>query len=148
MSNPEVIERVWSAPIDLVWRLWTTAEGIAAWFGPRGWQVEVEELEVTEGGVFRYAMWPTKAETVAAMEAKGQPVRRVVESTVTVVDPPHRFTYRSPWGADSMTTAVEFTEVEGGTKMVLRVSATKPEMLGGAMMGWKSSLGRFEEALG
>ena len=147
MSGREVIERVWKAPIDLIWELWTTPEGIAAWFGPRGWTVTVLELDLSVGGTFRYSMAPDKEETRAAMEAKGQPATRVMTSRVTVLEPPHRFAYESPWGTESMTTDVTFTEGPDGVAMTLVVSATKPEMLGGAMMGWRSSLGRFGEAL-
>ena len=41
MSGRQVIERVWQAPIGLVWELWTTAEGLASWWGPGGFTVEV-----------------------------------------------------------------------------------------------------------
>ena len=39
MSERQVIERVWQARIDQVWELWTSAEGIASWFGPKGFIV-------------------------------------------------------------------------------------------------------------
>jgi uncharacterized protein YndB with AHSA1/START domain len=147
MSEQQVIERVWQAPIELIWELWTSAEGIASWFGPRGFAVEVEEIDLRVGGTFRYTMRATKPEAIAAMEKRGQPASRVVVSTVTQVDPPHRFAYDSPWGPETMTTSVEFSEGPDGVKMVLVIAATKAGMTGGAAMGWKSSLDRFAEQL-
>ena len=36
------IERSLSAPIEEVWELWTTAEGIESWWGPEGFSVAVK----------------------------------------------------------------------------------------------------------
>ncbi len=36
MSDEQVIARVWDAPVDLVRELWTTASGIASWYGQHG----------------------------------------------------------------------------------------------------------------
>ncbi len=147
MSEQQVIERVWKAPIDLVWELWTTAEGIASWFGPKGFSVEVDEIDLRAGGSFQYTMRATDPAAVAAMEKRGQPASRVVVSTVTEVDPPNKLVYDSPMGPETMTTSVEFTEGPDGVKMVLIIAATKAGMTGGAVMGWESSLERFAEQL-
>ncbi len=71
MSDRQVIERVWQAPIEQIWELWTTAEGIASWFGPKGFIVEVQEIDLRVGGTFAYSMRSTDPETVAAMEKRG-----------------------------------------------------------------------------
>ncbi len=143
----EVIERVWPAPIGLIWELWTTAEGIASWFGPRGFTVEVEEIDLRVGGIFRYTMRATEPKAVAAMEKRGQPASHVIVSTLTEVDPPNKLVYDSPMGPETMTTSVEFSEGPEGVKMVLEIAATKAGMTAGAAMGWKSSLERFAEQL-
>ena len=147
MSERQVIERVWQAPIDLVWELWTTAEGIASWFGPKGFIVEVEEIDLRPGGTFRYSMRATDPETVAAMEKQGRSPSHSVVSTVTEVDLTNKMVYDSPMGPETMTTSVEFSEGPEGVKMVLVITATKAGMTGGAAMGWESSLERFAEQL-
>ena len=147
MSEQQVIERVWQAPIDLIWELWTTAEGIASWFGPRGFTVEVEEIDLRVGGAFRYTMQATDPEQAAAMEKQGRPASFSVDSTITELDPPHKLAYDSPMGNETMTTAVEFSDGPEGVKMVLVIAATKAGMTEGAAMGWKSSLERFAEQL-
>ena len=147
MSEQQVIERVWQAPIDQIWALWTTAEGIASWFGPRGFTVEVEEVDLSAGGSCRYTMRATQPEAIAAMEKRGQPASHAVVSTFTEVVPPNKLVYDSPMGPETMTTSVVFSEGPEGVKMVLVISATKAGMTGGAAMGWKSSLERFAERL-
>ncbi|MCO4769051.1 MAG: SRPBCC domain-containing protein [Deltaproteobacteria bacterium] len=147
MGSAQVIERVWATDIQLVWELWTTAEGIASWFGPKGFEVEVTTCDLRVGGAFVYTMRAADPATAAAMEKRGRPASFTVESKFTEVERPHRVVYDSPYGPETMTTAAEFSEVEGGVKLVLTVDATKPEMLGGAMMGWRSSLERLAEAV-
>lgn len=147
MSEQQVIERVWQAPIELVWKLWTTADGIAAWFGPQGFTVEVEDIDLRAGGSFRYTMSATDPEKVAMMEKQGRPASWAVESTITEVDPPNKLVYDSPMGPETMTTAAEFSEGPDGVKLVLTISATKAGMTGGAAMGWESSLNRLAEQL-
>ncbi|MCB9876490.1 MAG: SRPBCC domain-containing protein [Planctomycetes bacterium] len=51
-----VLQRVLRAPRELVYDVWTRAEHLAAWFGPKGSQLQVERLEVRAGGVFHYSM--------------------------------------------------------------------------------------------
>jgi len=138
MSDQEVIERTWQAPIDVVWDLWTSAEGIASWFGPRGFTVVVDEIDLTVGGAFQY--------TMTSSEAGAQP--RVVMSTITELEPPRKLVYESPMGgSDVMTTSAEFTETADGVKLVLVISATVDGMVKGAAMGWESSLERFGEQI-
>lgn len=46
-----VIERVFDAPIDLVWRLWTEPEHFRAWYGPTGATIPVAKMDVYVGGL-------------------------------------------------------------------------------------------------
>jgi len=149
MPEQVTIERTFHAPLALVWELWTSADGIASWFGPRGWQVTVSANDLRVGGTFTYTMRPTDPATVAAMAKKGMPAERTVTSTWTVLDPPRRATYVSPMGppGEEMTTAVTFTETADGVAMHLVVGATMDGVVQGAAMGWRSSLGRLEEQL-
>jgi len=62
MSDPNgstqalVIDRVFDAPVDVVWRLWTDPEEFAAWYGPNGASIPVAELDVRVGGTRRIGM--------------------------------------------------------------------------------------------
>jgi uncharacterized protein YndB with AHSA1/START domain len=44
-----VIERVFEAPIDLIWGMWTNPEHFKAWYGPTGFSVPVAEMELQVG---------------------------------------------------------------------------------------------------
>ena len=49
-------ERVYDAPVEDVWALWTTRDGLAEWFAPEGMHVEVSALELRVGGAFEHVM--------------------------------------------------------------------------------------------
>jgi len=50
------IERIYKAPLELVWEAWTKPEHIANWWGPKGMQTRVLEHEFKVGGKWKYAM--------------------------------------------------------------------------------------------
>ena len=58
LSEAEVfaIDRVFDAPLDLVWAAYTEEQHIAAWFGPGGSPLKVKSMDVKPGGVFLYGM--------------------------------------------------------------------------------------------
>ena len=45
-----VIERVFDAPRELVWKAWTEAERFARWYGPKGFTLPVCEMDLRVGG--------------------------------------------------------------------------------------------------
>ena len=50
------ITRVFNAPRQLVWEVWTNPEHIAKWWGPTGMETRVEKQDFKVGGSWRYAM--------------------------------------------------------------------------------------------
>jgi len=51
-----VATRVFAAPRDLVFRMWTDREHVARWWGPRGFTVTIHEMDVRPGGVWRFVL--------------------------------------------------------------------------------------------
>jgi uncharacterized protein YndB with AHSA1/START domain len=45
-----VIERVFDAPIDIIWQMWTEVEHFKQWYGPKGFTVPIAELDLRVGG--------------------------------------------------------------------------------------------------
>ncbi len=45
-----VIERIFDAPVALIWQLWTQPEHFKQWYGPKGFTVPVAEMDVRVGG--------------------------------------------------------------------------------------------------
>jgi uncharacterized protein YndB with AHSA1/START domain len=50
------LERVFDAPVDLVWRCWTEPEHLAKWSAPRGYTIPEGEGDVRPGGKWRCHM--------------------------------------------------------------------------------------------
>lgn len=48
--------RVFDAPRELVFRMFTEAEHIAQWWGPRGFRVTTSSMDVRVGGLWQYVM--------------------------------------------------------------------------------------------
>ena len=119
------IERTYAASIEEVWDLWTTKEGIEAWWAPDGFKVEVSKLELTPGGELLYAMTATGPEQVAFMERAGMPLTTEAEKTYTEVIAPRRLAYTSMVdfvpGVEPYAQATEISieDVAGGVRAVM-----------------------------
>ena len=124
-SSPKLtLERTFRAPIHEVWELWTTREGIEAWWGPDGFSVEVRSLELRAGGDLVYVMSAVAPEQIDYMKKAG-------------VEP-----YQ-------IETLLELHEVEGGgTRLVLTFDAMHDDRWTQlARMGHESELDRLEQLL-
>jgi uncharacterized protein YndB with AHSA1/START domain len=51
-----VLTRVFSAPQRMVFEAFTKPELLRRWFGPRGWSLEVCEVDLRVGGSFRFVL--------------------------------------------------------------------------------------------
>lgn len=58
MAEPSeiIIERIFDAPRDRVWRAWTDPEEIKKWWGPEGFSAPSIEIDFKVGGKYIYAM--------------------------------------------------------------------------------------------
>lgn len=58
--NPDkaemVMERIFNAPRELVFKAWTEPEQLAQWWGPQGWTTTIPKMEVKPGGIWHYCM--------------------------------------------------------------------------------------------
>ena len=119
------LERTFQASIDEVWELWTTKEGIEAWWGPEGFSVAVCDLDLRPGGELFYSRSATGRDQADYMKKAGMPPTTEHRVTYTEVDPPHRLAYKEladfiP-GVDpyQVETLIELHEVAGGVRLVL-----------------------------
>lgn len=53
---PFVISRTFNAPRDLMFRIWTEAEHLQNWFGPKGAKIFAAKNDLRPGGVFHFGM--------------------------------------------------------------------------------------------
>lgn len=49
-----IITRIFEAPRELVWKLWTDPKLIPQWWGPRRYTGKVEKMDFKPGGVWRF----------------------------------------------------------------------------------------------
>ncbi|GAB5409163.1 MAG: SRPBCC family protein [Balneolaceae bacterium] len=54
--HPIIITRVFNAPLELFYKVWTEPEHIASWWGPEGFTTRVEEYDFRVGGKTKYVM--------------------------------------------------------------------------------------------
>jgi uncharacterized protein YndB with AHSA1/START domain len=48
--------RVFDAPRELVWQVWTDPQHIAQWWGPRGFRNTIQQMDVRPGGSWNFVM--------------------------------------------------------------------------------------------
>jgi uncharacterized protein YndB with AHSA1/START domain len=148
------LERRYAAPLEDVWGLWTTKEGIASWWGPDGFTVTVRHLDLRVGGDLIYSMTATAPEQVEFMQRAGMPITTEASIVYTEIDPMRLLRYTS--SADfipevapyEVATTVAFVEEPGGIRLVLTFDAMHDaEWTERAVMGRSAELARLETAL-
>jgi uncharacterized protein YndB with AHSA1/START domain len=145
-----VLERVFDAPIELVWKMWTDPVSFKEWYGPGGATVPVAELDVRPGGhrrvcmaLGRTRMWftgqhleviePTRLVYTEVMaDEHGQPVSP--ESLGMPAKTP---------GTTEVTVVLE--EVSGGTRVALTHAGVPAES--GAARGWSGAFDKLAAEL-
>ena len=51
-----VISRVFAAPRELVWEMWTDPKHIVQWWGPEGFTMTIEQMDLRPGGVWKHTL--------------------------------------------------------------------------------------------
>lgn len=148
------MERTYDAPIEDVWEMWTTKEGIESWWGPDGFKTTVRSIDLRPGGELRYAMAAVAPEQKAFMEKSGMPTVTEARLTYTEIDPPRRLAYThladfipgvEPYLVHHL---VELTQTPNGVRMVLTFDAMHdPYWTEMAEKGWKNELEKLAAAL-
>jgi uncharacterized protein YndB with AHSA1/START domain len=145
MANEEqelVLTRVFDAPRELVFKVWTDPKHVAQWWGPKGFTNPFCELDLRPGGAILIHMRGPDG-TVYPMTGVYQEVVR-----------PERLVFTSgALDADGnplfeVLTTVTFTEESGKTKQILKARVIKrtaqaAPYLAGMEAGWTQSLERL-----
>jgi len=148
------LERTYQAPVEDLWDLWTTREGIESWWGPEGFTVKVRKLDLRPGGELRYAMTATAAPQVEFKRKAGMPLTTECLVKYTEVVAPRRLAYVhladfipgvEPY---DVATLLELFPGPRGVRMVLSFDAMHDETwTQRAVMGWESELGKLAKVL-
>ena len=136
-SADMVIERVFEAPRELVWKMWTDPEHVAKWWGPRGMNTRVDELDLRVGGNWRYALlMPDGSE----MPQRGT-FREIVAPERLVMSAAFDHGGESP---HEMVITYEFEDLGDKTKMTMTITLASAEERReheamGVAEGWNSN---------
>lgn len=149
-----VIERVFDAPRELVWKAWTDPEAMMQWWGPRGYTTPHCEIDARTGGTFFLCMRSPEGNDIWV---KGE-YREVVEPerivcTDCFADEHGNIVPASHYGMEGdfpleMLITVMLEDMGGKTKMTLRHEGLPAgEQRDGANVGWNESFDRLDELL-
>jgi uncharacterized protein YndB with AHSA1/START domain len=149
-----VLERTYDASAAEIWEMWTTPNGIEAWWGPDGFRVVVHAIDVAPGGHLVYTMEAIGPEQIEHVKGAGMPVATTHDVTFTDVVPYRRLSYSTavdfipgvaPYTAE---TRVVLAPIAAGTRLTLTLDAMHDEHWTGlAVAGWESELDRLRRAL-
>jgi uncharacterized protein YndB with AHSA1/START domain len=140
------ITRVFDAPRELVFKVWTDAKHLAQWWGPKGFTNPVCEFDARVGGMLRMHMrapdgtiYPMKGEIVELV-----PPERLVFTNIAI-DTAGRHLLEG-------LTTVTFVDEGGKTKMTLHTKAVAvvehaAAYLQGMEAGWTQSIDKLEAFL-
>lgn len=166
MAEPKevVIERVFDAPRELVWKAWTDPELIKKWWGPEGFTAPSINVDLRVGGKYIFAMQGAPgSEWEKVMHSAGIYKEIVPNEKLVVTDyfsdeegniqSPDKFG-QEPNFPEELTVTVIFEEIEDG-KTKLSITYPKPEtaeqmdaiLKSGMKEGWQSSLNKLEKSL-
>lgn len=145
-----VIERIFDAPVHVVWLMWTKPEHFAAWYGPDGATVPVAKMDVRVGGT-RLVCMATETPNGAMQRWFTGEYREVVENqrlvyTESVSDENGNVLSASEAGmpGEHPTTTqviVDLKDLGGRTKMVMTHAGVPADSPGAR--GWNMALDKL-----
>jgi uncharacterized protein YndB with AHSA1/START domain len=132
--------RVFRAPRELVWRMWTEAEHVAQWWGPRGFTTTIHHMDVRPGGEWRFVMHGPDGRDYTNHRVYEEVVPPELLAMKHIVWPHHRM-------------IVRFADTPGGTEVGVRMVFESAEDFHkvvsehGAEKGLQENLDRLGEHL-
>ena len=136
------LERVFDAPVELVWRCWTEKEHLAQWSRPRGFTIPRSEGDLRVGGKWHATMHPTQGPDLGV----GGEYREIV--------PLRRLVMTHAWDDETgrprhwTTVTVTFEALGKRTKVTLvQTGFDSDESRDGHRGGWSESLDVLAEHL-
>src|SRR5205809_828423 len=131
-----ILTRVFDAPRELMWKLWTEPEHIRKWWGPKGFTLPGCEMDFRPGGTYRFVMRGPDGLDNPFHGVYRDIVRneRIVFTAVLDNLPGHE-----------LVTTVTFAEDGGKTKLTVRQTTPPGEAGRGQNQGWSETLARRSE---
>src|ERR1041385_6613522 len=140
-TNEITATRVFDAPRELVWRMWTDPQHVVHWWGPNGFTNTLHEMDVRPGGAWRFIMH--------GPDGRDYKNKFIYKEVVK----PSRLSYSHVSGP-LFDAVVDFAEQGGKTvvsvRMISESAALRDKVVAefGAVEGLHQTLGRLETMLG
>jgi len=145
-----VVERVFDAPPELVWRAWTEPEHFARWYGPTGFTLPVCEIDLRVGGRHVWGMRSPDGQEMFSTGVFSEivPLERLV-TTDAMADADGKPLDMGGGHPMETTVTVTLEDLGGGrTKLTVRQARwPDPGMAAGAGGGWSQAFEKLAEAL-
>lgn len=150
------INRVFDAPVELVWKAWTDPEILAKWWGPNGVTNPTCEWDARPGGKIYIVMLAGKE--LGPAEGMKWPMKGTFKEVV----PNRRLVYEGgalddvDRGSDTFveqTVTVEFEDLGEKTSMSIHIVVTKMkgskahDAIQGMTMGWTQQMDKLQAEL-
>lgn len=150
-----VIERIFDAPVDLIWKMWTQPEHFKQWYGPQGFSVPVAEMDLRVGGKRLVCMQMQTPDGSMQFWTAGEytqivPHQRLVY-TESMSDENGNVVSPAAQGMDdghptTTEVTIRLEDLGGRTKMVL-THAGMPADQQGATEGWEQAFAKLGDYL-
>ena len=150
-----VIERIFDAPVELVWKAWTDPEHVKRWWGSKDFTAPEVKIDFRVGGTFLYCMRSPEGQDVwgTGVYREIVPLKRIV-FTDSFADEKGNVVSASHYGMgedfplELLVTLTFEDNGDGKTRFTLR-HAGMPEGEDSEMtqMGWNQSLDKLAETL-
>ncbi|MFG1731685.1 SRPBCC domain-containing protein [Paenibacillus sp. 843] len=130
-----LLSRVFNAPRELVFKVWTDPEHFGRWWGPQGFSLEVIKMDVRPGGMFlgcqkspdgNQAMWGKFVYQEVIVPEKLVFVQSFSDEEGNTIRAP----FNANWPLEIMN-IITFEEIEGKTTLTMQggpISATAEEL--------------------
>lgn len=151
-----VLERVFDAPRELVFKMFKEPEHLKRWWGPKGWELPVCNVDFRPGGVWHYCMKCVDKNQgdFYGMESWGKGVYKEMVEPEKIIYTDY-FSDAEGNTNDAMPSTevmMEFIDLGGKTKLVSRseyvsAEALKTVMDMGMLEGITQTWDRLEESL-
>ncbi|WP_028612470.1 SRPBCC domain-containing protein [Paenibacillus harenae] len=132
-GNVLTLERVFDAPKELVFKVFSDGEHLKQWWGPRGWETTVSNMDFRPGGSWHYCMkcMDKNQGDFFGMESWGKSVYREIDEPDKIVYVDY-FSDAEGIESDAMPSTectLSFIEEAGKTKIVNRAVYVSAEAL-------------------
>lgn len=152
--NELTITRIFDAPRELVWKMWSDPELLKRWTGPKDYTTPVYKIDFWVGGKSLSCMRPKEGKDIYSTGTylKIDPFNEIV-CTDSFADENGSIVPASYYGFEGyfpveMKVTIKFEDAGNKTKMTLIHSGLpEGEQIEGAEIGWNESFEKFENVL-